>query len=158
MYKVNYNSPIGPLLISADENSITSIEFDKSCQTELTSELTSKCILQLEEYFQGERSDFDLPLNPEGTKFQQAVWNKLNETPFGKSISYSDLAISLGNIKTIRAAGTANGRNKIPIIIPCHRVIGKDGSLVGFSGGLWRKEWLLKHEGILQGEQMKIFG
>ncbi|QSE97535.1 methylated-DNA--[protein]-cysteine S-methyltransferase [Fulvivirga lutea] len=158
MYQEVYKSPIGDLLISSDADSIISIEFDGSIDSHNPSALTSECISQLKEYFSDERNSFDLPLNPEGTEFQKSVWNQLLEIPFGKSISYSKLAVSLGDIKTIRAAGTANGKNKIPIIIPCHRVIGKDGSMVGFSGGVWRKEWLLKHEGILQGEQMKIFG
>ncbi|MEQ8927974.1 MAG: methylated-DNA--[protein]-cysteine S-methyltransferase [Fulvivirga sp.] len=158
MYQEVYSSPIGNLLISADSESIIAIEFDERVEKPNPSAITKKCAFQLDEYFSGQREMFDLPLNPKGTAFQKSVWSALKLIPFGKSISYSDLAIAIGDIKTIRAAGTANGKNRIPIIIPCHRVIGKDGSMVGFSGGVWRKEWLLKHEGILQGEQMKIFG
>jgi methylated-DNA-[protein]-cysteine S-methyltransferase len=158
MQQVIYNSPLGPLAIFAEDNAIREVKFDGQLDEENSSDIIDECIKQLDEYFEGERQSFDLRLNPSGTDFQLRVWGELQNIPYGKSITYSDMAVRLGDIKTIRAAGTANGKNKIPIIIPCHRVIGKDGSLVGFAGGLERKEWLLKHEGVIKGEQMRIFG
>ena len=157
MYVDHMDSPIGPLTICATKNHITEIKFDHIGETN-PSDLTSKCIEQFNAYFNGRLTKFDIPLLPQGTEFQVRVWNELQNIEFGKTISYSDLAIRLGDLKTIRAAGTANGKNRIPIIIPCHRVIGKDGSMVGFAGGISKKEWLLKHEGVIKGEQMKIFG
>ena len=101
---------------------------------------------QLQEYFDGKRTDFTFKLNLKGTDFQQKVWRELSKIPFGKTISYLDLAKKLGDPKVIRAAASANGKNPIWIVIPCHRVIGTDGSLTGYAGGLWRKKWLLEHE------------
>ncbi len=108
----------------------------------------AKVIRQLEEYFAGRREDFDLPLSPQGTPFQRRVWQALTKIPFGKAVSYSDIAHRIGNPNAVRAVGLANGRNPIPIVIPCHRVIGKDGSLTGYGGGLPIKEKLLALEGI----------
>jgi len=105
-------------------------------------------IRQLEEYFAGTRMVFDLPLAPQGTAFQLRVWKALLEIPFGRAVSYSDIANAIGNPKAVRAVGLANGRNPIPVVIPCHRVIGKDGSLTGYGGGLPIKEKLLALEGI----------
>ncbi|MBE7439269.1 MAG: methylated-DNA--[protein]-cysteine S-methyltransferase [Spirochaetales bacterium] len=105
---------------------------------------------QLHEYFQGKRKSFSLPLSPEGTTFQQKVWDTLLTIPFGQTISYSEEADRLGNREAIRAVARANGDNPIGIIIPCHRVIGKDGSLTGYAGGLWRKRYLLELEGVLK--------
>ncbi|MDR1680771.1 MAG: methylated-DNA--[protein]-cysteine S-methyltransferase [Prevotellaceae bacterium] len=104
------------------------------------------CIRQLDEYFAGRRRSFDLPLAPSGTAFQRGVWQALAAIPYGQTISYLELARRIGNSKAVRAVGRANGQNKIVIIVPCHRVIGAHGTLVGYTGGLWRKEWLLKHE------------
>lgn len=101
---------------------------------------------QLKAYFEGALTRFDLPLHPAGTGFQQKVWNTLLEIPYGKSWSYKQLAVALGDVKCIRAAGTANGKNPLPIVMPCHRVIGANNTLVGYGGGIWRKEWLLRHE------------
>jgi len=151
------DSPIGPLTITANDQSIISIEFKGSDPRETSSPLLQLCIDELSAYFNGGLSEFTVPIELSGTPFQNKVWQALTEIPFGTSISYSELAIKLGDQKCIRAAGTANGKNKIPIIIPCHRVIGKDGSLVGFSGGIEKKKWLLKHEGIIRGEQIEIF-
>ena len=106
------------------------------------------CLQQLDEYFNGQRIQFNLKLRPIGTNFQQQVWKELLKIPFGRTASYKEIAKAIGNEKAIRAVGAANGKNKIPIIIPCHRVIGTNGALVGFGGGLWRKEFLLKHEKI----------
>ena len=107
---------------------------------------------QLGEYFRGERNTFDLQLNPQGTDFQKRVWEELLKIPFGRTISYLELARRLGDEKSIRAAAAANGKNPIWLIVPCHRVIGSDGSLTGYAGGLWRKKWLIEYEkGGLQG-------
>lgn len=115
----------------------------------------AKAIRQLEEYFAGKRKDFDLPLSPAGTAFQQSVWKALMTIPFGKTASYSDIAQGISNPNAVRAVGLANGRNPIPIVIPCHRVIGKDGSLTGYGGGLPIKEKLLALEGIESREGRK---
>jgi methylated-DNA-[protein]-cysteine S-methyltransferase len=103
-------------------------------------------VKQFEEYFEGKRTQFDLRLAPEGTEFQKKVWKQLQEIQFGKTLTYQQMANQLGNPKVIRAAASANGRNPISIVIPCHRVIGSDGSLTGYAGGLHRKKWLLEHE------------
>ncbi len=104
------------------------------------------CVEQLIQYFNGERRVFDLPINQEGTAFQKEVWNELCTIPFGRTISYLDLARKTGDPKATRAVANANGRNHVAIIVPCHRVIGADKTLVGYGGGLWRKKWLLDHE------------
>lgn len=104
------------------------------------------CVIQLQEYFDGNRKNFSVKLNPQGTDFQKRVWNSLKEIPYGKTISYLDLSKQLGDVKAIRAVANANGKNPLWIIIPCHRVIGSDGSLTGYAGGLHRKQWLLEHE------------
>ncbi|MTI40315.1 methylated-DNA--[protein]-cysteine S-methyltransferase [Fulvivirga lutimaris] len=158
MGQSNFNSPIGPIATYSEDDCITQIEFNQHLEEEETDSVIESCKTQLTEYFKGQRKTFNVKIKPVGTEFQLRVWNKLKEIPFGKTISYSDLAIRLGDLKAIRAAGTANGKNKIPIIIPCHRVIGKDGSLVGFAGGLEIKEQLLRQEGVISGEQIKIFG
>lgn len=140
-------SPIGFVSIKATENHITEIIFvEKEPILTSPSDLTTECKNQLLDYFSGKRKKFTIPLFAEGTEFQKRVWNKLLEIPYGETISYFELAHRLGNAKVIRAAGHANGQNPISIIIPCHRVIGKNGKLVGYGGGLHRKEWLLKHE------------
>lgn len=109
-------------------------------------EMESRIKTQLDEYFAGKRTSFDLPLDLQGTEFQLKVWNELLKIPYGKTISYKELSLRLGNLLAIRAAGAANGANPISIIVPCHRVIGSDGSLTGYAGGLWRKKWLLELE------------
>lgn len=142
-----FSSPVGLLLIEADAAAIVSVSFQEKKEKQVQScSMIEKCIQEFEEYFSGKRRTFDVPLAPSGTPFQQAVWNELLKIPFAKTISYSQLARKLGDEKKIRAAGTANGKNPIPIIIPCHRVIGSDGSLVGYGGGLWKKKWLLELE------------
>jgi methylated-DNA-[protein]-cysteine S-methyltransferase len=158
MGQSNFNSQVGPIAIFSENDSIVKIEFNRKVEVDKTDVVIETCKTELTEYFDGKRKTFDVKINPVGTDFQLRVWNQLKEIPYGKTISYSDLAIRLGDLKVIRAAGTANGKNKIPIIIPCHRVIGKDGSLVGFAGGLDIKEQLLRHEGVISGEQIKIFG
>ncbi|HZW77898.1 MAG TPA: methylated-DNA--[protein]-cysteine S-methyltransferase [Flavobacteriaceae bacterium] len=148
MYHRIIPSPIGNLKISASEDSIVSIEFTTE---EVTAVSPSSLLLreaqkQLEEYFHKERQEFSLPLSPYGTTFQQKVWKQLQQIPYGETRSYRDIAIELGNLRQIRAAATANGKNPIPIVIPCHRVIGSNGSLTGYSGGLEKKKWLLELE------------
>lgn len=149
------SSPLGKLLLVEEEGHLMEIGFETGRRpsqppigaTEDAAPLNN-AIRQLEEYFAGRRKHFDLPLAPRGTVFQQRVWNALTEIPFGKAVSYSDIAETIGNPNAVRAVGLANGRNPIPIVIPCHRVIGKDGSLTGYGGGLPNKRKLLALEGI----------
>ncbi|PKA82863.1 methylated-DNA-[protein]-cysteine S-methyltransferase [Ulvibacter sp. MAR_2010_11] len=141
-------SPIGIIKITGDSSGIRSVEFTDASEiiaAEIPSELF-EATTQLTEYFEGKRSQFDLQLSPEGTEFQKKVWHLLTTIPFGKTSSYQEIANKLGDPKVIRAAASANGKNPIAIIIPCHRVIGSDGSLTGYAGGLHRKKWLLEHE------------
>lgn len=148
VFKKYYESPIGLIEITGESNSVSSLYFiDQDIMPRDDSNLyLDKCAAQLEEYFNGGRKDFNLILNPEGTIFQKKVWDELQKISYGKIISYMDLTKKLGDIKAIRAVANANGQNKISIIIPCHRVIGSNGSLTGYGGGLWRKKWLLEHE------------
>ena len=147
MFCAYFESPVGLLLIEGDDTTIVSISFQEKKEKKIqSSAIIRKCMQELEEYFSGKRKTFDVPLAPSGTPFQQAVWNELLKIPFAKTISYLQLARKLGDEKKIRAAGTANGKNPIPIIIPCHRVIGSNGSMVGYGGGLWKKKWLLEFE------------
>jgi methylated-DNA-[protein]-cysteine S-methyltransferase len=146
-----YESPIGLLQIGGTDQYIGELSFvdnkDQFTHGEPgITEIIHQCTEQLIEYFHGKRRHFDLPVHQHGTNFQERVWNKLMDIPYGKTISYLDLAKKLGDPKVIRAAATTNGKNKIAIIVPCHRVIGSDRSLTGYSGGMWRKKWLLQHE------------
>jgi len=142
------NSPLGFTKITGDDDGIVSVTVLNSEEkiTDIIPLELEDCVFQLQEYFDGKREVFDLKLNPEGTDFQKKVWNELLEIPFGKTIAYLELSKKLGDIKAIRAVANANGKNPIWIIIPCHRVIGSDGSLTGYAGGLSRKQWLLEHE------------
>lgn len=152
------HTPLGDLELSASDTALHSIGFvgAKKCPAPNLEESTESnaiieaTIEQLGEYFEGKRQVFDLPLSPQGTDFQKRVWNSLLNITFGKTCSYMDIARHLGDEKCIRAAASANGKNPIPIIIPCHRIIGSDGSLVGYAGDTWRKAWLLKHENPTQ--------
>ncbi|MFY8003439.1 MAG: methylated-DNA--[protein]-cysteine S-methyltransferase [Chitinophagaceae bacterium] len=151
LYYTYYESPVGLLKIAGTDLCITELSFVDDREQLVhgqpgISDVLHHCTEQLIEYFQGRRKQFDIPVHQDGTEFQQKVWNKLLEIPFGKTISYMDLAKKMGDPKCIRAAAATNGKNKIAIIVPCHRVIGTDKSLTGFSGGLWRKRWLLQHE------------
>jgi methylated-DNA-[protein]-cysteine S-methyltransferase len=145
------NTPIGTVSIQAGDDAVHAVSFikDKSIITEgeTTHPLIQKCISQLQEYFEGKRKMFDLPLQQKGSPFQQNVWGQLLKIDYGKTISYLELSKRIGDVKAIRAVGTTNGKNQIAIIVPCHRVIGIDGSLTGYAGELWRKKWLLEHEG-----------
>ena len=153
----NLNSPIGTLRIEGDESGLASVTFlnaDEFVSKEMPDVLLD-AITQLEEYFNGKRTHFRLKLNPQGTDFQKRVWKELIEIPYSKTISYQELANRLKDPLVIRAAAAANGKNPIAIVIPCHRVIGSDGSLTGYAGGLYRKKWLLDHENPVK--QQSIF-
>lgn len=154
MEKVTINTPMGPLVISGNSEGIREVTFQEDAPiSEKVPSALEAAAQQLTEYFQRKRTQFELPLNPNGTPFQKKVWNQLQQIPFGKTSTYQDMANTLGDPKVIRAAASANGKNPIAIIIPCHRVIGSDGSLTGYAGGLQRKKWLLEHESpIKQGE------
>lgn len=151
-----HDSPIGPLLLAADDEGIRAIEFPENRHPvkrddhwrEGRHPLLEHAKRQLDEYFSGNRRQFDLPLAPRGTTFQLQVWNALRTIPFGQTRSYAQQAQTIGKPKAMRAVGAANGRNPIPIIIPCHRVIGASGALTGFGGGLPTKRFLLQLEGI----------
>ncbi|MFO7844335.1 MAG: methylated-DNA--[protein]-cysteine S-methyltransferase [Bacteroidales bacterium] len=151
MFEAFYKSPVGYLRIVSNERDIIRIEFsDVYYKMKMIPVQIRQCINQLDEYFKGERQTFTIGINPSGTEFQAKTWNLLLKIPYGKTISYLDLAREFGDEKTIRAIASANGRNPIPILIPCHRVIGNDGSLTGYAGGLLKKQWLLEHEGAIQ--------
>jgi methylated-DNA-[protein]-cysteine S-methyltransferase len=140
-------TPLGIASIIGDENGISVISISDEGQISTTIPvLLKEAVAQLNDYFEGNRINFTFKLNPSGTEFQQKVWQGLLEIPFGKTVSYMDLSKKLGDVKAIRAVASANGKNPIWIVIPCHRVIGTDGSLTGYAGGLWRKKWLLEHE------------
>ncbi len=142
------NSPLGYTKISGDNDGITSVSIVDTQEelTEIIPEYLLECVTQLRRYFKNESKTFDLKLNPEGTVFQKKVWKQLKTVPYGKTISYLELSKQLGDVKAIRAVANANGRNPLWIIVPCHRVIGSDGSLTGYAGGLHRKQWLINHE------------
>ncbi len=152
-----YQSPVGELLIESDEDKIVTVNFLKDTKIEESrTAVIEQCIAELDDYFFRGRKFFTVELSLQGTDFQKKVWNELLTIPYGITISYEELAIRTGNIKSIRAVGLANGQNKIAIIVPCHRVIGKSGELVGYGGGLENKEWLLYHEGALL-RQLSLF-
>ena len=147
METVNIKTPLGMATIKGDENGIAVIAIaDEGVVSERIPSILQEAVTQLQDYFDGKRTHFDLTLNPAGTEFQQKVWKGLCEIPFGKTMSYLELAKQLGDVKAIRAVASANGKNPLWIVVPCHRVIGTDGSLTGYAGGLWRKKWLLEHE------------
>lgn len=153
---VYYSSPVGELEIRSQDDAITMVGFLRDeKQTEKPTPIIETCIQELEEYFYSGRKFFDINLKFIGSEFQQKVWNALSEIPYGKTTSYGDIASKVGDPKAAQAVGLANGQNPIAIIVPCHRVIGKDGSMVGYGGGLDRKVWLLRHEGALN--QLEIF-
>lgn len=152
-----YSSPVGELLLESDDHKIITVNFLKENKVaEVVTPIITQCIVELDEYFFKGRKFFTVDLDLRGTAFQQSVWNELLTIPYGTTISYEELAIRIGNIKSIRAVGLANGQNPIAIIIPCHRVIGKSGELVGYGGGLENKEWLLYHEGAML-RQLSLF-
>ena len=144
------DSPLGLIEVSATATAVVSCSFVEQLRRDVVSNLVVElAIRQLEQYLAGDRREFDLPILLQGTEFQKRVWQQLLAIPFGQTSSYLDIATAIGNPKAVRAVGAANGQNPISIIVPCHRVVGSDGSLIGYGGGLWRKEWLLRHEGSL---------
>jgi methylated-DNA-[protein]-cysteine S-methyltransferase len=163
-----YQSPIGVLEIRSTGTAISDVLFVNSWkgakldESQITSSkprspVLKTCFKQLNEYFAGTRTVFHLHTLQPGTGFQQSVWAELANIPFGKTISYHELSKRIGNVKAIRAVGTANGNNRICIIIPCHRVIGSNGDLIGYGGDLWRKKWLLEHEGKIANGLQTLF-
>jgi methylated-DNA-[protein]-cysteine S-methyltransferase len=145
-------TPLGTAEIIGDVNGVSAIsilDIEKELSTAIPKNL-QRAVKELNEYFELKRMYFTFRIQPKGTEFQQKVWKELAEIPFGKTISYLQLAKKLGDIKAIRAVASANGKNPLWIVIPCHRVIGSDGSLTGYAGGLWRKKWLLEHENALK--------
>jgi len=152
-----YSSPVGDLIIESEGDRITTIGFLNTEKIEtLSSPAVEQCIIELEEYFFKGRKFFTLEPDFTGTEFQIRVWNELLNIPYGKTISYQELAIRLGDPNLVRAVGMANGENPVAILVPCHRVIGSNGDLIGYGGGLDRKEWLLNHEGAFA-RQLKLF-
>jgi methylated-DNA-[protein]-cysteine S-methyltransferase len=148
MNTCNFSSPVGTLCVTEENGAITGLYIDNNAELSTTCRngLIQKTVQELSEYFSGKRTSFDLPLNPSGSAFQKRVWEQLRLIPCGQTRSYGDIAKAVGNPKAARAVGHANNRNPIMIIIPCHRVIGADGSLVGFGGGLEVKQFLLDLE------------
>jgi methylated-DNA-[protein]-cysteine S-methyltransferase len=140
-------TPLGIAKIGGDENGISVISVsNEEISSSVIPSILDEAVSQLNDYFEGKRTHFTFKLNPAGTEFQQKVWKGLLEIPFGKTMSYMELTKKLGDVKAIRAVASANGKNPLWIVVPCHRVIGTDGSLTGYAGGLWRKKWLLEHE------------
>lgn len=148
MNKAFLKTPLGTATIEGDKNGISRVSITQD-NTEVSLEVPKElapAVKQLQEYFAGKRTIFDLTLNPEGTDFQKKIWKLLQNIPYGKTSTYKELTNEFGNPLAIRAVAAANGKNPLWILIPCHRVIGSDGSLTGYAGGLWRKKWLLEHE------------
>ena len=147
MFSDHLESPIGPLVIGASATGLTQVTFaDKLPSAVEPNKITEEVKIQLQDYFIGKLTEFDVPLDFQGTDFQKSVWRALLKIPFGVTQSYLDIALQVSTAKAVRAVGAANGRNPIGIIVPCHRVIGSDGSLTGYAGGMDRKLWLLRHE------------
>jgi methylated-DNA-[protein]-cysteine S-methyltransferase len=146
--KTYYKSPLGTICIEGDKMGMSKLIFTDNIENETDEEdeMSSLWKKQLDEYFTHKREYFELELNLKGTAFQLRVWEELLKIPFGNAISYKQLSLRMGNLKAIRAVAAANGANPVSIIVPCHRVIGSDGSLTGYAGGLWRKKWLLDFE------------
>lgn len=148
MQQAFLHTPLGIAIIEGDENGISRISItdgDSPASTQ-TPKVLEEAVNQLQAYFNGNLNEFTFTINPQGTDFQKKVWAELVNIPFGKTTSYQELSIKLGDVKAIRAVASANGKNPLWIVVPCHRVIGSDGSLTGYAGGLWRKKWLLEHE------------
>jgi methylated-DNA-[protein]-cysteine S-methyltransferase len=148
MYCILIPSPIGPVAIHGTDTTITAISCKESAEVRPATlpDIFRRCIEEFEAYFAGSLKDFTFPMAQPGTDFQQTVWEQLTKIPYGQTISYLTLAKRINNPKSIRAVGTTNGKNRLWIAVPCHRVIGTNGSLTGYAGGIWRKKWLLEHE------------
>ncbi|HYG17585.1 MAG TPA: methylated-DNA--[protein]-cysteine S-methyltransferase [Ohtaekwangia sp.] len=152
-----YSTPVGDLMIESEDDAISTVHFVKETRMdEFPTAATDQCIEELQEYFFKGRKFFTVELRLKGSEFQKKVWNELLSIPYGKTVSYEAIAVKIGDIKSIRAVGLANGQNNIAIIVPCHRVIGKNGDLVGYGGGMVNKEWLLHHEGAML-KQLSLF-
>lgn len=148
-------TPIGIAKVIGDKKGITEINIlDSESESNIIPEELEFAVNQIQEYFEGKRTMFTFEINPKGTDFQKKVWKALLRIPFGKTISYLTLSKEIGTVKAIRAVASANGKNPIWIVIPCHRVIGSDGTLTGYAGGLWRKKWLLEHENPIRQESL----
>lgn len=147
LYTAYHPSPLGCLKLQCSDEHLKCVLFvEEAAQPNDEHKTLHECSKQLQEYFEGKRKEFDLPLGQDGTEFQKKVWDLLYQIPYGKTISYNHLAKQYGDLKAIRAVASANGKNNLAIIVPCHRVIGSNQSLTGYAGGLWRKKWLLEHE------------
>ena len=156
IYTAYYCSPIGVVEVKGSLDGIISLYFiEDNISSFETPECLKECITQLDEYFKGIREEFTVKLCVDGTDFRKKVWNKLIDIPYGETRSYMDIADAIGNKKAVRAVGGANHNNKISVIIPCHRVVGANGDLTGYGGGLWRKEWLLNHEKNIKASRKK---
>ncbi|HEY0895442.1 MAG TPA: methylated-DNA--[protein]-cysteine S-methyltransferase [Sphingobacteriaceae bacterium] len=151
MYVSTLDTPIGKISVCASDSAVTFIGFRDQEEDLPQNELSAMAREQLGEYFCGKRLTFEFPADQPGTGFQQKVWSELMQVEAGKPISYTALARRMGNLPAIRAIASANGRNNLMIVVPCHRIIGANGDLVGYAGGLWRKQWLLGHEAKLTG-------
>ena len=163
MWFDNFNTPIGKLHVAVDDSGLRFVMFENNKYDaphrenwKRDTSVTREAREQLLQYFSGDRKEFDLVLNPVGTEFQKQTWHILAKIPFGETWSYGQVASKIGSPKAVRAVGAANGRNPLPIILPCHRVIGSNGTLTGFGGGLPTKQWLLEHEGMTCAHQTSL--
>ena len=159
-FKTTYQSPVGTLQITCNDTGLCALHFLRDGEPEETTqsnEHTQKTVQQLDEYFNGSRKLFQIPIQQNGTSFQTKIWTLLQDIPYGRTASYMDLSKRFGDVKAIRAVAAANGKNTIAIIVPCHRVIGSNQSLTGYAGGLWRKQWLLAHEAKFSNGVQQLF-
>ena len=159
LYKTQYKSPIGIIEITANELEIVSLYFtDTEIETQNPhNPIVELCVYELDAYFEGKIRQFTFPYSQNGTDFQKRVWNELINIAYSETISYAELSKRINNPKAVRAVGSANGKNPLSIVVPCHRVIGNNGKLIGYSGGLWRKKWLLDHEKSVKYELNTLF-
>lgn len=159
IFKTTVETPVGYLELTSDQNFLLSVSFAEmpGKLSDFQPAILKESIAQITEYFDGKRKEFDLKLQPAGTDFQLKVWEEVKKVTFGKTVSYLDIAIKTGSKNNTRAVGLANGKNPIPIIIPCHRIIGTNGKLTGYAGGLERKKWLLQHELLFSGREGFLF-
>lgn len=158
MYASKLDTPIGTIIIEATEQAVTYIGFRNDAPEGLTNTISEQAKLQLQEYFEGRRLTFQFPMDQKGTDFQKKVWTELIQVQAGNPISYTALSRRMGTPLAIRAIASANGKNNLMVVVPCHRIVGANGELVGYAGGLWRKKWLLEHEAKMTGTgQVSIF-
>ena len=145
-YHDHFDTPLGLMEINADKQSVLSIHFVDEVKTVKANSMTDLAKIQMLQYYKGELKEFDMPMEPEGTDFQKSVWRALITVDYGETCSYADIANKINNPKAVRAVGSANGKNPMTIVVPCHRIIGSNGSLTGYASGVDRKAWLLNHE------------